>query len=246
MPSRSRASVRRSDSWPRFSDFTKIHFWKHRQLESGKLPGARILARFDNGDAALLEIPKDKGRLLLLTSGWHPGDSQLALSSKFVPLLYSLLEQAGGIKAQVSQYHVGDEVNLASLHSDQPLTIRKPDGSEVKLSAGQTLFSQTDLPGIYAVTSLQPPVRFAVNLDAAESRTAPLPAEELARLGVPLKAREVDLTRQAEQKRRLHTAELENQQKLWRRLIAAALLVLLTETWLAGRLTRRGLIPKPG
>src|SRR2546422_9429177 len=30
---------------PRFSDFTKIHFWKHRQLQTDRLPGARILAR---------------------------------------------------------------------------------------------------------------------------------------------------------------------------------------------------------
>src|SRR5262249_36303899 len=36
---------------PRFSDFTKIHFWKHRRLAAEKIPGARMLARFDNGDA---------------------------------------------------------------------------------------------------------------------------------------------------------------------------------------------------
>ena len=117
--------------------------------------------------------------------------------------------------------------------------IRKPDGSEVNLPAGETRFSQTDLPGIYEVTSPQPAARFAVNLDAAESRTAPLPVEELMRIGVPLKAPEVELTKQAGQKRRLHNAELENQQKLWRWLIVAALVVLLMETWLAGRLTRR-------
>src|SRR5439155_1039525 len=28
---------------PRFSDFTKIHFWKHRQLQTDRLSGARIL-----------------------------------------------------------------------------------------------------------------------------------------------------------------------------------------------------------
>ncbi len=197
------------------------------------------MARFDNADAALLEIPKDKGRVFVLTSGWQPADSQLALSSKFVPLLYSMLELSGDLKAQLAQYHVGDEVNLGSLRSNGPLTIRKPDGSEVNLPAGETRFSQTDLPGIYAVTSPQPAAVFAVNLDAAESRTAPLPVEALMRLGVPLKAPEVELTKRAEQKRRLHNAELESQQKLWRWLIVAALVVLLMETWLAGRLTRR-------
>jgi len=77
---------------PRFSDFTKIHFWKYRRLDPAQLPGARVLARFDDGGPALMEMPRGKGRLLVLTSGWQPSDSQLALSSKFVPLLFSMLE----------------------------------------------------------------------------------------------------------------------------------------------------------
>src|SRR4051812_38734138 len=31
---------------PRFNDFTKIHFWKHRRLETNNLPNAKVLARF--------------------------------------------------------------------------------------------------------------------------------------------------------------------------------------------------------
>ena len=224
---------------PRFSDFTKIHFWKHRKLETDRLSGARVLARFDNGDPALLEIPQGAGRLLVLVSGWHPADSQLALSSKFIPLLYSILEQAGGIRSQLAQFHVGDEINLASFPSLPTLSIRKPDGSQIQPGAGETRFAQTDQPGIYTLAAQQPPVRFAVNLDSAESRTAPMSAEELMRLGVPLKSPEIQLARQHEQKRRLHNAELENQQKLWRWLVVAALGILLVETWLAGWLTRR-------
>ena len=37
----------------RFNDFTKLHFWKHRQLDAGSIPGARVVARFDRGDPAL-------------------------------------------------------------------------------------------------------------------------------------------------------------------------------------------------
>jgi len=223
---------------PRFSDFTKIHFWKHRRLDAASFPGARVLARFDNGDPALLEIPRDRGRLLVLTSGWQPADSQLALSSKFVPFLYSLLDQAGGIQSQQTQFQTGDEVILPVTGSGPAVAVQKPDGGTAQLKAGETRFSGTDQPGVYTVTSSQPPLRFAVNLDAAESRTAPLAVEELERLGVPMKVREVELARQLEQKRRLHDAELEGQQKLWRWLIAAALVVLLLETWLAGWLTR--------
>src|SRR5204862_904590 len=74
----------------RFGDFTKIHFWKHRRM---KLAGAAVsgdptlrpLAWFDDGDPFLVERTLDKGRVLVAAAGWNPADSQLALSTKFVP-----------------------------------------------------------------------------------------------------------------------------------------------------------------
>jgi hypothetical protein len=223
---------------PRYSDFTKIHFWKHRRVSLDKVNGSRVLARFDNGDPALGEIPVGKGRLWVLTSGWQPQDSQMALSSKFVPLLYAMLEQSGGIKEGRSQYSVGDVVNLPS--ENQPVTIRRPDTSEVKLARGEK-FTGTDAPGIYVISPIQPPASFAVNLTPEESKTAPLPLEELERLGVPLQHQLTTPPKLGQQRREhLQAVELENQQKLWRRLIVAALVILVMETWLAGRLTRRG------
>ena len=227
---------------PRFSDFTKIHFWKHRRVQLDKSGGARVLARFDNGDPALAQFAVGKGTLLVFTSGWHPSDSQLALSTKFVPLLYSILEQSGGIKAQMAQYQVGDRVLLPAAETNAAPVVRTPEGTEIKLASGKD-FTQTDAPGVYVVTSMKPPLRFAVNLSPEESRTAPLTVDELERLGIPLRPRPEDQARQAEQKIRLQQAELENRQKLWRWLIVAALAVLLVETWLAGWITRRAAAP---
>ena len=227
---------------PRYSDFTKIHFWKHRHLETGSLTGMRTLAAFDNGDLALGELPIGKGRLLILTSGWHPSDSQLALSSKFVPILYAMLESGSGSHPPLAQFQVGDPVGLAGVAasgSGQPLTVLKPDATRVVLTAGETSFAQTDLPGIYEVVSTQPALRFAVNVDPAESRTTPVPIEEFERLKVPLKASLVEVSRQAEHSRHIQNSELENRQKLWRTLTLAALLILLIETWLAGWMARR-------
>jgi hypothetical protein len=226
---------------PRFSDFTKIHFWKYRQVDLKQLPGGRVLARFDSGDPALIELSVGKGTLLVLTSGWQPADSQLALSSKFVPLLYSILDQAGGVKTQVAQYIVGDAVPLPEKISSSAgsVSIPKPDGSEVKLIAG-TKFSQTDVPGIYTITSAQPPIRFAVNLDPNESKTAPMATEELERLGVPVKNLAKPAAKYVEVKRRyVESVEAENQQKFWRWLLVAALVVVILESGLAGWLSRR-------
>ncbi len=227
---------------PRYSDFTKIHFWKFRRLDPAQLPGARTLARFDSGDPALLELSVGKGTLLLLTSSWQPSDSQLALSSKFVPLLYSILDSAGGLKSQSRQFTVGETVRLptrALTAAGRAVIITKPDGGNVNLSSGDT-FSQTDEPGIYTVTSAQPPVRFAVNLDPNESRTAPMATEQLERLGVPVKDLAKPTITYLEQKRRFaQAAESEDRQKLWRWLLVAALVLVMVESGLAGWLTRR-------
>ncbi len=224
---------------PRFSDFTKIHFWKHRKLDAAQFKDARVIARFDKGAPALLQIPAGKGSLLVLTSGWNPADSQLALSSKFVPLLFSLLDLSGGVKAQLAQFVVGDSVPLTATNAAQSFTIRKPDGNEAKITASGR-FSETDLPGIYSVISGSSTQRFAVNLDPAESRTSPMALEELERLRLPVQLGEAKLAKADEQKKlNLQAAELEQHQKLWRWLLVAALVVLVFETWLAGWLTRR-------
>lgn len=227
---------------PRYSDFTKIHFWKHRRLDAGRFQGARVLARFDKGDPALLQLPAGKGTLFVLTSGWNPADSQLSLSSKFVPLLFSFLDLSGGIKAQFAHYTVGDPVNLPATNAAQIFTLRKPDGTETAVTGGR--FSDTTLPGIYTVVSGVSTERFAVNLDAAESRTAPMALEELERLRLPMKTVVASEARATEAKRlQLQSTELEQRQKLWRWLLVAALVILLLETWLAGWLTRRGTAP---
>ena len=59
---------------PQFNDFTKIRFWKYRRIaDRGDLGEARVLARFERGDPAVIEKPMGKGRLVVLTSGWAPG-----------------------------------------------------------------------------------------------------------------------------------------------------------------------------
>ena len=245
-------------SEPRFGDFTQIHFWKYRRINIEDLPGARVLARFDSGDPAWVELPVGKGSLLVLTCGWHPSDSQLALSSKFVPLLYSILEYSGVFAEQQSQYFVGDHVPIP--HSIKAggsravnLQIRKPDDSLISLDAGQQVFSQTDLPGIYAIESTtgNPPMRsdiavsaesarlFAVNLPARECQTAAMPIENLERFGVSFKQPSSVAVERTEQVRRHSSlAGLEYEQKVWRWVFIALLAVSLIEIWLAGWLTR--------
>jgi hypothetical protein len=219
---------------PRFSDFTKIHFWKYRRLDSAALPGSRVLAKFEKGDPALIQVPMGSGSVVILTSTWRPIDSQLALSSKFVPLLHALLDLSSRLPTAKSQYFVGDEVTMPPANS--PFTVHKPGGAELSATP-ESSFTATDEPGIYTIAPLG--LRFAVNLPPEESRTSPLPRDRFDALGVPLKrSEEVSSAVAAQQQALAQAVDLENQQKLWRWLIVACLGVLLLETFLAGKLSR--------
>ena len=230
---------------PRFSDFTKIRFWHYTKFAATALPGSRVLARFDSGDPALVEVPVGQGRLMVLASGWQPEASQLALSSKFVPMLSSLLEWSGAVITPPAQFFAGQAValNLLGLTGAGPVSVRHPDGTTTTVTPEAGAFTAATQPGLYTATGRTLTKNFAVNLDPAESRTLPLPTDELDRLGVPVRragSREsVDPSSGP-----APAVETESRQKLWRWIMIAALAVLLIETLLAGLSARR--VPAPG
>ena len=283
---------------PRFSDFTKIRFWRHRRLlDAAALEGGNALARFDNGDPALLEFLQGSGRVFVLASGWAPYDSQLALSTKFVPLVSSLLEPRGQSVGR-SSFDVHDVVPLAEsadvaavdgdadavagaerrggtdpdaatnadadsgddssvtpeadtsdeqkisaseAEPDEPPSVtrrvQKPDGTHVELDPDATEFAGTDEPGVYSLQVGERTSLFAVNIPESESQTVPLESEAFELRGVRFEPTEAEDA----ERQKLVDVELEASQKLWRWLIVAALVLLIIETWLAGRTTRAAL-----
>ncbi|MBN1845937.1 MAG: BatA domain-containing protein [Sedimentisphaerales bacterium] len=228
---------------PRFGDFTPIHFWKYRRLRSEDLPAARVLARFDSGAAAWLTLPVGAGQLAVMTSGWHPADSQLARSTKFVPLLYSFLEFGGAIRNRSAAHTVGERIALAGdvAEAGSEWLLHRPDGSRVGLDRDRQAYFQPDEPGMYTLEANGQKRIYAVNLAARESQTAPQSAETLESLGIPLKPQRATLPAEVLQARRQRAdwATLEAQQKIWRWILLAALIVLLAEMVLAGRLAGR-------
>ena len=229
-----------SFSDPRFGDFTHIHFWKYRRIDPTGHPQARVLAKFDSGDPAWLEIAVGRGTLLVWTSGWHPSDSDLALSSKFVPLLYSILEHGGTLAERQSQYFTGDPVPapVRTAGAGTGLQVHKPDDSRADVDVDRRVFTQTDLPGIYTMESPAGPRPFAVNLSPNESRTEPIPIEEIEKMGIALKPVSDVTPGTALTARQSSFAQMESEQKLWRWVLVAALVILLIEIWLGGWLTR--------
>lgn len=222
---------------PRFSDFSKIKFWQHYRIQFDETMAA-VLARFDDGSPALAQFDLGRGSLLVAAFGWQPRQSQFALSTKFVPFLYSLLDFGESHADIKSQYLVGQSVDLSSLTG--AISITKPDGKRIELKGKR--FDATSIPGIYTIEG-EASTRFAVNLDPRESDTTPLPEETLAGLGIPMavsvKPESSPIAKAAQAK--LEAVEIESTQKYWKWLVLAALLLATIETFFAGLLARRSI-----
>jgi hypothetical protein len=226
---------------PRYNDFTRIHFWRHRPVtlktdDDMASTRSHVLARFDNGEPWLLERSLGKGRVWAFTSGWQPDDSQLAVSSKFLPLVGSLLDQACGAARSLSSVAVNTPVRLPA-DRDTTLQLKTPDGQTVAIDASETSFRATTEPGIYRAGLGQDEFRFAVNVPASESETAPLPMEQLEQLGVKL-GQSVTKTEELTKRRQEHDTELESRQQFWRWILIGCFGFLLLETWWAARVSQ--------
>ena len=171
----------------RFSDFTNLHFWKHRELQNLPDEGIDVLARFDSGPPAWLAARRGDGQLLVMTSGWTPADSQLALSTKFIPLLYSILQPVLEGKTQSRQFVVGSKVNVTRFNNGQAggdVTVMPPGDGAVAISV-DTFFTPL-APGLYTAKGSDWSETFAVNLKTAESRTEPIVMNQFKKLGLPM------------------------------------------------------------
>jgi len=228
-------------------DFSKIHFWKYRALSLSDPfeDKVSIMATFDDGNPAWLDVRQGKGRVYLMMSGWEPGESQLALSSKFVPLLYSILTEAGFSAVKPRPIYVGGVIPVANAKS-----VKKPGESEaIELKVGQEFFTRTDRPGFYSVTSMdakgeQSSRVYVVNLAPSESRVDVFDTQILADFGIvlPDEVENVGTENVAaeviKEEYRLELVEREGRQKAWKWVILAMLLVLWLESWVAGRAGR--------
>jgi hypothetical protein len=248
---------------PRFSDFTKIRFWSHRRLEVADDGPGRVLARFDDGSAALVEYAAGEGRVWILAAGWQPEESQFALSSKFIPVLAGMLH-VGELSALRENYWVGEPVELPADHpfervvtpagdvqgiasittAQAAATVPREGTGEGGIGRDERVVLVFNSPGVYRLHDGDSELPFAVNLAASESRTAPLDVSELEANGVSL-GRAATVAQLKSERRRLRDFELERNQKLWQWLLVGVLAVLGAESWLAGRLSKRPLTVAP-
>ncbi|MFO0427269.1 MAG: VWA domain-containing protein, partial [Planctomyces sp.] len=207
---------------PQFADFSAIRFWKYRQLTMSdgnpaeKIPSGThsvsVVATFDSGDPAILDIsPVVGGRMILLASGWHPADSQWAVSSRFPPLMTSLIQQA-----QRSQKLQDSEVPNNSDDSSEPAGSGPETPATSIVSPAE---SRTEPLPIGQLSALG--VRVTTSSRDADKLTE---TGSLDQKSSPAENRTPGF---------LNASELEDQQKLWQTFLLIGILLLLAEGFAA-------------
>ena len=201
----------------------------------------KVLARFTNGAAALVEATTGQGRLMLFTSTLDRDWNDLPIHPGYLPLMQGIIrhlartnDSAGSeLSNDTSTHLVGRSVELDPGDLTR-LEVRGPGNVGAVFDhdrlAGRHIvrFTETTVPGIYHVLSKEPtgamrPLdeqTFAVNLDARGSDLTPIAKAELPPSGTgggdPAKEQPVRV-------------------ELWHAVAAALLLLLLIESILAQR-----------
>lgn len=227
---------------PQFNDFSKIRFWSHRRITDFGKPqtednpsdvGWSTVASFDDGDPALLEIKIGSGTAWVMSAGWQPGASQLALSTKFIPLVFSFFDSDSD-RTGAAGLRVGDALVF---DPSETATLTKPSGEQTAYRSADDA-DVLDAPGVYKYTDNEVAQPFAINLDSSESQTEPMSEDALERFGVALGDMQ-SMERAEDLDRQMRDQELENRQKIWQWLLVTALGLLAVETWLGKRVESR-------
>ena len=216
---------------PRFSDFTRVRFWKPQPMTLPENSRAVVAARFDDGAPAVIETAVGRGRVIVWGGDWAPASSQWVLSTKFVPWLQALVERAVGGPSSPSVAEVGDVKRLAARGPARWLAVTE--------TATAFTAQEPTRPGIYQLQDDTGTRSVALQTPAEESRTDPLPLDAFELLGVPLRADSIAVTSAEAARQRAQSAiEIEGQQKLWRWLLIAAAALLALESFAALRVSR--------
>jgi hypothetical protein len=195
----------------------------------------KVLARFTNGAAALVEASIGAGRTLLFTSTLDRDWNDLPIHPGFLPLIQQAVRHLARKHAlgTESDHLVGASVALPT--SDlKKLEIRGPEGAGAvfegdRIAARSSVrYSRTDHPGIYRVigtdqtgaTHDRDELAFAINIDARGSDLTAAPVASLPTSGTGGATAPTDNTRRVE---------------LWHALAAIVLLLLLAEGILVQR-----------
>ena len=232
---------------PRSGDFSQAVFYRTRLLAE---TDGQVLARFDDGAPALVAAQRGRGRVLVWASGLDRFWNNLPLQPVYLPFVHRVTRYLGG-RGEVLPWHLaGSTVNLAGLAETvgswelpEGAVAMEPGGGSVPLDPLRPLL-ELDRRGIWEIRppGQRPdnPLALAVNVDVSESDLSRMDVEEFAVAiggaagaggesgGASAAAATVDIREE----------DYEKSQSFWRYLLAAAFLLMASETLLSNGLSR--------
>jgi hypothetical protein len=240
---------------PHSGDFSRARFFRYWSIHPG--PQDQILARFDDGNVALLERDVGRGHVLVWSSDMSGSWNDFPVQPVFLPLVQEAAKYAAGYHEARRWLTVGDAVSLPTLFGGGVPSTRatgaqyvaiSPSGTQIRFAthgaspgetAGIPASLELDEPGFYEVkqtgSAHDSATTIAVNVDLTESDLTPLDTALFAAAVAPSAEPAAVQTATSA----MTPAELEQRQGVWWYLLAVALLLLGAETVMSNRLSRR-------
>ena len=227
---------------PRTGDFSAARFYGYRAVTPAA--GSQVIARFDDGGAALLEKKVGNGRVLMWTTTVDLFWNDLALKPVYLPFLHRAVRHLAAYREPKPWRSVGEVVEPSSYTqvrnaSEVPRVVLTPKGERVTLDEeGPDVLELTE-QGFYEVRPLNKEkeaataVVVASNVDLRESDLTPMDPQEVVAAAVGHAGKIAAGDPQA-----VPTDQAqEGAQRIWWYLLFAGLLLLGAETIVANRST---------
>ena len=233
---------------PRSGDVTTTRFFRFRPVEP--TGDATVLARFDDGNPALIERRIGNGAALLWASTIDTFWNDFAKKPVYLPWVHRVVEYLASYSPPTPWFSSGQVLNLAE--QDVSLgdggagaadyIVMSPSGQRLPVDVGgRAGYIDLTEQGLYEVHDGNSPdavpLSLAVNVDLAESDLTPVDPEELASM-VTGRAGGTREDGAAGPERVIPAEDLERQQSVWWYLLLAAALLFLSETLVSNRLSR--------
>ena len=237
---------------PRNGNFASARFFRYRALTPAATD--KVLARFDDGGAAMVERVVGSGRVVAFTSTLDDRWNNFPGRALFLPLMHEIARYLAQYSEPEAWYTVGRmldvSVPIAAIVREGGASeggartsgvVMAPSGAQVTIGEGGAQAVELSEQGFYSVrltgVGERRPFQVAVNLDPGESDLTPLVPSEFVASATGRAA--VTASGQSLENPEETPADLEKKQAVWWYLFAAGAALLLAEAVLANRLSKR-------
>jgi hypothetical protein len=234
--------VFRPFSEPHSGSFSTAKFYDHARLVPAA--GAQVLARFDNGDPALVAAEPDKGRVLVLASSADDATNDLPVKAVYAPFWHQLLRHLESYRQERQWIGVGDTIaprellvqaavreGKGNIDLNQSIVVMDPARRRIPLEPGSDSLA-TDLAGFYEVRTQGLQASVAVNSTIRESDLSHGNAEEMAAGWI---GKEAGAQQALSPDERPTPEEQDKRARFWRYMLLAVLTLVVFEGLLANR-----------